>query len=79
MYLLSIVMLTLHFLKLPDHPEKKDMVNVLNFRELFSFCLPGYIYISAGIHKIFHVRIVNREGPDQTASKLGLHCLSIPF
>ena len=45
MYLLSIVMLTLHFLKLPDHPEKNDMVNVLNFRELFSFCLPGYTLV----------------------------------
>ena len=31
-----------------------------------------------GIHKML-IRIANREDPDQTASDLGLHCLSRPF
>ena len=34
--------------------------------------------IGAEIHKMF-VRTANREDPDQTASKLGLHCLSRTF
>ena len=32
----------------------------------------------AGIHKM-DVRIANREDPDQTASDLGMHCLSMLF
>ena len=34
--------------------------------------------IKDGIHNML-VRIANREDPDQTASDLGLHCLSRPF
>ena len=34
--------------------------------------------IKAAIHKML-VRLANREVPAQTASDLGLHCLSRPF
>ena len=33
------------------------------------------MFVRAGIHRMF-VRIANREDPDQTASDLGLSCLS---
>ena len=36
------------------------------------------LVIKTGIHKMF-VRRASREDLDQTASDLGLHCLSRPF
>ena len=60
-------------------------LNVLKFRTLLSFYSQKMLIIRAGTHKT-HVRIANREDPDQTAdeeaviqSDLGLHCLSRPF
>ena len=46
---------------------------------IFHFLFSKKIWvIRAKINKMF-VRIANREDPDQTASDLGLHCLSKPF
>ena len=46
------------------------MVNVYEFRTLFSFCSQIHVNdgFRAGIHKML-VRIANREDPDQTASE----------
>ena len=45
----------------------------------FLFLFSNKMWVNkAGIHKM-HVRIANRGDPGETASDLGLHCLSIPF
>ena len=54
------------------------MVNVLKFRTHFSLFLNRILVIRAGIHKM-HVRIANKEDPDQTTSDHGLRCLSQLF
>ena len=50
-------------------------INVLKLLALFANKM---LVIKLGIHKIL-VRMASREDLDQTASDLGLHCLSRPF
>ena len=48
--------------------KAKSTVNVLKFQTLFSYLISTkMLVIRAGAHKM-HVRIANREDPDQTAS-----------
>ena len=52
-------------------------VKVLIFQTLFFLFSNKMLLFSTGIHKM-HVRIANREDPDQTASSEGLPvCLNI--